>query len=41
MADQTYNRIDLATEHHDVALALFLDRKSFVSALMLAAAAAG
>jgi hypothetical protein len=36
MADQTYNRIELAREQLDIALSLFLKRKSFVSALTLA-----
>jgi hypothetical protein len=39
MADQTYNRVDLARELLDVALSLFLKRQSFVSALTLAGAA--
>ena len=39
MADQTYNLIDLATEQLDDAISLFLKRKSFASALTLAAAA--
>jgi hypothetical protein len=40
MADQRYNRVDLAIELLDVALSLFLKGKSFVSALTLAGAAA-
>ena len=39
MADQTYNRIDLAVEQLDVALSLFLEKQSVVSALTLAGAA--
>lgn len=39
MTDQTYNRVDLARELLEVALSLFLKRKSFVSALTLAGAA--
>jgi hypothetical protein len=39
MAKQSYQRIDLATEQLDVALELFLSRRSFVSALTLAGAA--
>jgi hypothetical protein len=39
MADQTYDKIDLATEQLDDAISLFLKRH-FVSALVLAGAAA-
>ena len=39
MTDQTYNRVDLAREMLEVALSLFLKRKSFASALTLAGAA--
>jgi hypothetical protein len=39
VADQTYNRIDLAAEQLDVALSLFLERQSLTSALTLAGAA--
>jgi hypothetical protein len=39
MADQTYNLIDLATQQLNVAISLFLKRRSFVSALTLAGAA--
>jgi hypothetical protein len=39
MADQTYNRVDLATELRDVALSLFPKRK-FASVLTLGSAAA-
>jgi hypothetical protein len=39
MTDQTYNRVDLATEQLNVAISLFLQRKRFVSALVLAGAA--
>jgi hypothetical protein len=39
VADQTYNRVDLATEQLDVALSLFLEKQSLVSALTLAGAA--
>ena len=39
MPEQTYQRIDLAIEQLDVALELFLSRRSFVSALTLAGAA--
>jgi hypothetical protein len=38
MADQTYNRVDIATEQLDVAISL-LERKNFVSALTLAGVA--
>jgi hypothetical protein len=37
--DQTYNRVDLATEQRDDAISLFWERR-FVSALMLAGSAA-
>jgi hypothetical protein len=40
MADQTYNKVHLATEQLDVALSLFLEGKSSASALTLAGAAA-
>jgi hypothetical protein len=39
VTDQTYNRVDLAAEQLDMALSLFLDKQSFVSALTLAGAA--
>jgi hypothetical protein len=39
MSEKTYQRIVLATEQLDVALELFLCRRSFVSALTLAGAA--
>ena len=39
MADQTYSLINLATQQLNVAVSLFLTRKSFVSALTLAGAA--
>jgi hypothetical protein len=39
MSDQTYNRIDLATEQLGLAISLRLKRKSLVSALTLAGAA--
>jgi hypothetical protein len=39
VADQTYNRVDLAAEQLDVALSLFLENQSLVSALTLAGAA--
>src|SRR5262249_59728791 len=39
MTDQTYDRVKLATEQLNVAISLFLKRRSFVSALTLAGAA--
>jgi hypothetical protein len=39
MTDQTYSKIDLATQQLNVAIACFLGSKSFVSALTLAGAA--
>ena len=39
MSDQTYDRVDLATQQLNVAISLFLKRKSFVAALTLAGAA--
>ena len=39
MSEQSYSRIELALEQLDVALNLFLDKQSFVSALTLAGAA--
>jgi len=36
VADQTYNRVDLAAEQLDVALSLFLEKQSLASALTLA-----
>jgi hypothetical protein len=39
MADQTYNRIKVATKHLDVALWFFLEMQNFSSALKLAGAA--
>ena len=39
MADQTYNRIKLATKLLDLALWFFLERQNFSSALKLAGAA--
>lgn len=39
MIEQTHNRIDLAVEQLDVALSLFLEKNSYVSALTLAGAA--
>jgi len=39
MSAQMHQRIDLATEQLDVALQLFLDKRSYVSALSLAGAA--
>ena len=39
MAEQTYERIELAKEHLDLALDLFLSKRSMVSALTLAGAA--
>jgi hypothetical protein len=39
VVDQTYNRVDLATELLEVALWLFLEKNSFVCALMLSGAA--
>lgn len=39
MPEQTYQRTDLAAEQLDVALALFLDERSYVSVLTLAGAA--
>jgi hypothetical protein len=39
MSDQTYYRVDLATQQLNVAISLFLKRKSFVAALTLAGAA--
>jgi hypothetical protein len=38
--EQTYNRVDLATEQLEAALSLFLVEKSYVSTLTLAGAAA-
>lgn len=39
MSEQTYARVDLATEQLDMALVLFLEKHSYVSALTLAGAA--
>jgi hypothetical protein len=39
MTEHTYNRLDLAAEQLDVALILFLENQSYVSALTLAGAA--
>ncbi len=39
MTEQPHNRIDLAVEQLDVALCLFLEKNSYVSALTLAGAA--
>jgi hypothetical protein len=39
MPEETVQRVDLAAEQLDVALQLFLDRRSFISALTLAGAA--
>src|SRR5262245_25372156 len=39
MSDQTYDKIDLATQQLNVAISCFLGSKNFVSALTLAGAA--
>lgn len=39
MTDQTYNKIELATQQINVAISYFLKRRSLVSALTLASAA--
>lgn len=39
MAEQTYNRVDLAVEQLEIALIMFLEKQSYVATLTLAGAA--